>query len=445
MNSKVLICGLGTTGKSAMEIFDPLKTDIYVHDDNEKNYENLPKYVSIYSGEDVDYMIKSPGIPLNHPFVKEIAEKGIEIISDIELAYRITECENIIAISGTNGKTTITSLLQEVFQEAGKTSYMGGNVGIGILPLAQKAKKDDILVIECSSFQLETTTTFAPKIAILTNVTEDHLDHHGSLENYQESKKKIFANQKEGDALILNVDDPYLAMLGEEREEAYVVSLHSVQQYGAYESEGELFYNIEGKPTFFMNRKEIGVVGDHNVRNLLEVLLAALLMGVEPESIRKTFQNFRGVEHRIEFVGEHNGVRAYNDSKGTNPDSTMVAVKAMEWDTLLLAGGYNKGSDYHELLESGKNKIKKLYLFGETAEIIEETAQELGYKNIERFPSLKDATLNALVEAKENEAILLSPACASWDQFKNYEERGREFKKLVKQFWKEKMSNGEEE
>ena len=430
MDKDILIIGLGTTGMSAIDALYSKGFNIYVYDDNKENFNKCPENVAWYKGEEIDFIIKSPGIPLSNPFVYDLMKK-YPIYSDIELAYRLTKCENIIAITGTNGKTTMVTLFQKVMDDANKKSYLGGNVGVGILPLALEAEKDDVMIIECSSFQLETIEKFKPKIAIISNITEDHIDHHGNVENYRNSKKNIFKNQDEDDFLILNIDDSYTAMIGEEHENAFVVSLLPIQQKGAYLSEGNLWFNLDDQPKKFMDRDELQVVGDHNVRNLLEVLLAALLIGVDEDSIRESFRTFKGVEHRIEFVDEYKKVKIYNDSKGTNPDSTIVAVDSMPGPVHLLAGGYNKGADFAPMFEKISSKIKNLYLFGETAPMLKKTAKEWGVENIYMFATMEEAVKKSFTKVKRGDAILLSPACASWDQFDNYADRGNKFKEIV--------------
>ena len=433
-NKKILIYGLGTTGLSAI---DALKDDnsLYVYDDNKGRVDLIEEELPFYDGEDVDFVVKSPGIPLDSGLLPELAEKDVPIISDIEVAYLLSDCENFIAITGTNGKTTTTDLLYHLLIDGGKVAYVGGNIGVGVLPLAKRAKKDDYLVIECSSFQLETTLEFRLKVAILTNVTEDHLDHHKSVEAYRKSKEKVFANQRDEDVLILNIDDPYLAMIGEEADHALVVSTTPVQQDGAYKDQDALYLSYKGEKVFLMNRSDMLLVGDHNVRNALEAALCAYVLGVDVASIKNTLMNYRGVSHRMEFVDTFNGVDYYNDSKGTNPDSTDVALASLSKPIHLLAGGFDKGSDFKSLFEKHAPAIACLYVYGATKAIIKEEALEAGVKEVKEFETMKEAAEAAMDRAVAGEAVLLSPACASWDQFPNYEVRGDEFKQIVRERW----------
>lgn len=428
-NKKILVYGLGKTGLSAIDALAEDNT-LYVYDDDPSHFD-LAEGLPVYDGESVDFVIKSPCIPLDQGILPELEKRNIPVLSDIEIAYRISECENFLAITGTNGKTTVTDLLYHLLIDGGKVAYVGGNIGIGILPIAKRAGKDDILVIECSSFQLETIDEFKPKVAILTNITEDHLDHHKSVDSYRESKKNIYKNQGEGDYLILNIDDPYLAMTGEELGSPLVVSTTPIQQDGAYRDGDKLYLVLGGETIYLMDRDEMLLVGDHNVRNALEASLAAYIMGVDVESIRNTLMSYRGKDHRMEYVATIEGVDAYNDSKGTNPDSTDVALASFSRPVRLLAGGYDKGSDFKELFKRHREGIAGLYLFGETKSIMEEEAREEGVRNINVFETMEEATEKALDGSEEGDILLLSPACASWDQFKSYEERGDRFKALI--------------
>ncbi|MDY3118610.1 MAG: UDP-N-acetylmuramoyl-L-alanine--D-glutamate ligase [Peptoniphilus sp.] len=433
-NKSILIYGLGTTGLSAIDALKDENT-LYIYDDDKSRASLLAEAYPFYDGEAVDFVVKSPGITLDSGWLPELVQREIPVISDIEVAYRLSDCENFIAVTGTNGKTTTTDLLYHLLIDGGKIAYVGGNIGVGVLPLAKRAKKDDYLVIECSSFQLETTLTFKPKVAILTNITEDHLDHHKSVEAYRKSKQKAYANQDDSDVLILNIDDPYLAMIGEEMDDALVVSTTPVQQDGAYKDQEKLYLSYKGERMELMDRSDMALVGDHNVRNALEAALCAYVLGVDVDSIRKTLRNYRGVSHRMEFVGTYRDVDYYNDSKGTNPDSTDVALSSLTKPIHLLAGGFDKGSDFKALFEKHAERIACLYVFGATKAIIKEEALEAGVKDIMDFDTMDEAANAAMDRARAGEAVLLSPACASWDQFPNYEVRGDEFKRIVKEKW----------
>lgn len=433
---KILILGLGATGKSAMDNLPQDQYELYAYDDREELTEGLPEYVQKYDPDvDFDLVLKSPGISMENKMVRTFVEQKIPIFSDIELAYLLTSSKHIFAITGTNGKTTVCLLLHQVLQDAGCSGYLGGNIGIGILEPALKANKDDYLIIECSSFQLETTEKFRPEIAIITNISEDHLDHHGGLENYQKSKLKIFKNQTDDDVLILNIDDSYLSNIGEENPRAFVTSVRNLEERGAYILDDKLWYNLGDGPTYFMDVKDLRLRGNHHLRNFLEVLVAARWLGVASDRIKETFMNFKGVEHRGEFILNHEGVTVINDSKGTNVDSTVTAVESIDEPVHLIAGGYNKGSDFSPMFDQIGQSIKKLYLIGETADLMKEEAESAGVLSVQKFDNLREATQAAMNEAKAGETIILSPACASWDQYNNFEERGREFKQIVLEMW----------
>lgn len=432
---KLLVLGLGMTGQSAIKHLSKDAYQIYAYDDNDSFKENLPEYVEWYEDQELDLVLKSPGIPMDNKLVQQLKEKEILIISDIELAYRMTKSAHIAAITGTNGKTTCAILLNKVLENAGLTSHLTGNVGIPILDTALEATKDDYLVIECSSFQLESTYLFKPNIAIITNITEDHLDHHAGIENYRESKLNICRNQTKEDTLILNIDDPYLCSLAEGLDQAYMVSINPIEEKGAYLSEGKLWYNLGEGPIEFMDVDDLYVIGEHNYINLLQVLVAALIIGVDPGSVRETFSAFKGVEHRMEFLLNHDGILVYNDSKGTNPQSTEVALMSLDAPVHLIAGGFDKGSDFQELFNKTGDKIDSIYAIGETKDKIVEEASVAGIKNIFEFKSLKEATELAMDRAKPGEIILLSPACASWGMYRNFEERGDEFKEIILNRW----------
>ncbi|MDO5036864.1 MAG: UDP-N-acetylmuramoyl-L-alanine--D-glutamate ligase [Tissierellia bacterium] len=436
MKKNILVMGLGTTGQSALKALKGQGVKLFAYDDQGERQKDLEEGVSWYKEEDpVDLVVKSPGIKLDHPLLKSLREKDISIISDIELAYRLSKSKYFLAVTGTNGKTTVASLLHRVIVEGGKKAYLVGNIGVGILGPALEAEEEDILVVEASSFQLETTERFKPYISIITNLSVDHLDHHGSLEAYHQAKKKIYANQTEEDLLILNREDPISRDLEVKGPQVLRIGLEADPDLAAYYAQGKLWYNLGGGPQALMEAKDLKVLGLHNIQNLLQVLLAALYLGIDPQSIRQTFRDFKGVEHRIEYLISHGGVRVYNDSKGTNPDSTEIAVKSMPCPVHLLAGGYDKGSQFEPMFLAIKDKIEGLYLYGETKDILKAAAQEAGIESIYVFSNLEEATRAAMKRAKSGQAILLSPACASWDQYPNFEVRGQAFKDLILGQW----------
>lgn len=434
-NKNVLIFGFGITGKSALKFLNDFPCKIYVYDKNLdlENIETEEDFI-IFKEEDlknIDLIVKSPGIYPDHEILEKARELNINIISDIELAYRNLKTDKIVAITGTNGKTTTTTLVGDILQRKNKT-YVVGNIGKGILEITNEASADDFVVIEASSFQLEDTIEFKPNIALLTYVTSDHLDWHKSVENYVNAKFKIFANQDENDYAILNYEDKDLAAKHNIRSKIYYFSIEDVNENGAYLKDNKIFFRDEGETSEIIDTNEIKIPGIHNIKNIMGSIIIAKLFGIENEIIRKSISNFTGVEHRIEFVRNINGIKYYNDSKGTNPDSTEVAIQAMDGEVILIAGGYDKGANFDELIEKSKEKLDSVVLFGETADKIASSCKKSG---IEFFvvENLQKAIELVNNFAKKGEDVLFSPACASWDMYNDYEERGRHFKNLVRE------------
>ena len=418
-----------------MKFLRDFPVKIYIYDKN-IDLQNLKvdEDFIIFKDEDldkIDLIVKSPGIyPFDDLLVKA-REKNIEIISDIELSYRYLKTDNVVAVTGTNGKTTTTTIVGDILKRKAKT-FVVGNIGKGILEITKEAKKDDFIVIEASSFQLEDTINFKPHIALLTYVTSDHLDWHKTTENYVKAKLKIFANQDEDDFAILNYEDRNLAKKHNIKAQKYYFSMEKISEKGSYFEDGKIYYN-DGKSTEeILEVKDLKIPGVHNIKNVMAAIIIAKLFGIDSNTIKRSISSFTGVEHRIEFVRELNGVKYYNDSKGTNPDSTEVAIAAMDGYVILIAGGYDKNSNFDNLIEKSKDKLKTVILLGETADKISNSCK----KSKVEFYIVKD--LNKAVElakklAVKGEDVLLSPACASWDMYSNYEARGRHFKDLVRE------------
>lgn len=434
-NKNILIMGFGVTGKTTLKFLKEFPCKIYVYDSNQDLHKlNVEEDFIIFKEEDLDYIdliVKSPGIYPFHELLEKAREKNIEIISDIELSYRNLKTENVIAVTGTNGKTTTTTILGDILRRVAKT-YVVGNIGRGILEITKEASDDDYVVIEASSFQLEDTIKFKPHIGVLTYVTSDHLDWHKTRQNYVDAKFKIFKNQDENDFAILNYEDKNLAEEYKLKAEKYYFSMEKIGDKGAYVDNGKIYFNNGEKTEEVLDIKDIKIPGDHNVRNIMAAIIACKLLNIDLDLIKKSILSFTGVEHRIEFVREVDGVKYYNDSKGTNPDSTEVAVAAMDGDVVLIAGGYDKGADFDNLIEKSKDKIKTAILFGETAEKISNSCKKSG---VEFYitEDLKKAVELARKLSSSGDDVLLSPACASWDMYKSYEIRGQHFKDLVKE------------
>lgn len=434
-NKNILIMGFGVTGKSSLKFLREFPVKIYIYDKKiDLQSLKVDEDFIIFKDEDldkIDLIVKSPGIyPFDDLLVKA-REKNIEIISDIELSYRYLKTDNVVAVTGTNGKTTTTTIVGDILKRKAKT-FVVGNIGRGILEITKEAKKDDFVVIEASSFQLEDTIKFKPHIALLTYVTSDHLDWHKTTENYVKAKLKIFANQDENDFAILNYEDRNLAKKYNIKAQKYYFSMEKISEKGSYFEDGKIYYNDGKNSEEILDVKDLKIPGVHNIKNVMAAIIIAKLFGIDSNTIKRSISSFTGVEHRIEFVRELNGVKYYNDSKGTNPDSTEVAIAAMDGYVILIAGGYDKNSNFDNLIEKSKDKLKTVILLGETADKISNSCK----KSDVEFYIVKD--LNKAVElakklAVKGEDVLLSPACASWDMYSNYEARGRHFKDLVRE------------
>ncbi len=441
---KVLVTGLGISGIAAIKALDILGADIAVTDMKKeeelgealKEIENIEVEKILGSNDvdldSIDMILKSPGMPPNLNIFKEAREKGIEILTDIELAYRISDAR-FVCITGTNGKTTSTMLTGEVFSRAYEKVYVTGNVGVGILSKAKELLDDEsIFIIETSSFQLEDTKEFSPAVSLITNITPDHLDWHGSYENYIAAKAKIFRNQTENEFTVFNHEDKVLRELSSEVKSELLYFSDTEKVKGVYVSDGKIIWNTGDSEETVMKTEEINIPGRHNLQNIIGVIAVSKAFGIDSETIREAVMNFSGVEHRLEFVEEIDGVKYYNDSKGTNVDSTIKAIEGLEKPINLIAGGKDKGGEFDELIEAFDGKIEEMILLGETAQKIEDTARKHGFTNIVRVKDMKEAVKEASEKAKPGYTVLLSPACASWDMYKSYEVRGEDFKNNVK-------------
>ena len=378
-----------------------------------------------------DVVIMSPGVPLTVEPARAALANGIAVIGELELAYYFTKAP-IIAITGTNGKTTTTALVGEIFKDAGWNTLVGGNIGLPLVTEVEKYGPEDIIVAEVSSFQLETTKYFKPKVGVILNITPDHLDRHFTMENYVEEKAKIFINQGPGDFAVLNYDNALTVSLGNKsRGRTVFFSRLMDLQRGVYVRGEKIIANLDGRDEVVCGSEELGIPGAHNLENALAAVAVAKAMGIDNNSLAKTLKRFSGVSHRLEFVAEINGVRYVNDSKGTNPDASIKALEAYENPIVLIAGGKNKGSDFGEFAGKVKEKARVLVVLGQSAQLIAEAARARGFENILYANDFKEAVSLAHHAARPGEIVLLSPACASWDMFKSFEERGDLFKELV--------------
>ncbi|MGN0986269.1 MAG: UDP-N-acetylmuramoyl-L-alanine--D-glutamate ligase, partial [Otoolea sp.] len=380
----------------------------------------------------VELAIISPGISLEAPFVAVLDDAGVPIWGEMQLAYHCAKGK-LVAITGTNGKTTTTALTGEIMKAQYEDVYVVGNIGEPFSLHALDTTEDSVTVAEVSSFMLETIMDFRPNVSAITNITPDHLDRHKTMECYIETKERITKNQKEGDTCVLNYDDPVLREFGETLK-INVVYFSSRQELkkGYYLKDEKIVYNDGKKVTEIVDVNELNLLGRHNHENVMTAVAIAMNMGVPLEKIQKVIKEFKAVEHRIEFVTERFGVKYYNDSKGTNPDAAIQGIKAMPGPTLLIAGGYDKHSEFDEWIESFDGKVRYLVLIGQTRDKIAECAKRHGFTDIMYAEDLLEAVQVCASYANPGDNVLLSPACASWGQFKNYEERGEKFKEYVR-------------
>lgn len=386
-----------------------------------------------------DLVVPSPGVPADHPLLAAARAERIAVFSEIELAWRFLS-GRMAAVTGSNGKTTTTALLGHLLETAGIPTLVGGNIGTPLISRVETSSEATVTVAEVSSFQLETIRDFRPDISLLLNLTPDHLDRHPSLEAYARAKARIFENQRDGDAAILNADDPGSAGLAPTRPRVYWFSRTRRVAAGAYLRGAEIVFRDDGTETILLRREEIGLRGDHNVENVLAAAAAAFLAGAKPAAIASGVRSFAGVEHRLEFVAEIAGVAYFNDSKATNVDATLKAIDAFPGNLFIILGGKDKGGDFTLLAPSLAARARLVLLIGAAAEKI--AGQLAGCAPLERAGTLERALRIARERAAPGDTVLLAPACASFDQFENYEHRGRVFKQLVRQL--EHEARGEE-
>ncbi|MBR6570555.1 MAG: UDP-N-acetylmuramoyl-L-alanine--D-glutamate ligase [Clostridia bacterium] len=384
---------------------------------------------------EADVLIISPGVPVNAPVVLAAKEKGMPVAGELEAASTLLKSP-YVAISGTNGKTTTTTLVGKIFENAGRITHVAGNIGYPLSAVAMKDRAEDMTVVEVSSFQLETIETFHPRVAALLNITEDHLNRHGTMEEYIRLKKRIFENQTADDFAVLNMDDPELVkMVPDLKAQVAFFSRTQKVENGAFVEDGKIVWQWHGERRAICDADQILIPGPHNLENALAAAAMTSAMGIPAPVIRHTLMTFTGVEHRIEKVRVFEGVSYINDSKGTNVDSTIKAVQSMKAPTVILLGGYDKHTDFmplcREIVASGQ--IAHAVVLGETAEQICRQLKEAGYTAITHAESLQDAVDKARALAAPGGNVLLSPACASFDMFRDYEERGRVFKDIVNQ------------
>ncbi len=442
-NRRVLVIGLGRTGIATARFCAEKGAGVVVADEKPPSeLKDALKAISDVSVElklgmhdeeimsTVDLIIPSPGVPPFHYLLAAARERGIPVISEIELAYRFLTTP-IIAITGTNGKTTTTQLIGEILKKWGKNVFVGGNIGNPLIGVAGKDKEFEYLVVELSSFQLQWIERFRPSIAVLLNVSPDHVDYHGTYEEYRRAKERIFENQTDRDLAILNADDSEAASLGRKLKADVVwFSSSSMVKKGMFKKGDVLrFRNHEGLEEEY-SMSTIRLRGNHNYENIMAAIMAVRQCGCPPPVIRRTLETFGGLTHRMEFIGRAGGVDFYNDSKGTNVDAVVRALEAFPNPVILLLGGRNKGGDFSRLTTSIKQKARNVVIFGEARKEIQTAVGNVVPTAMTE--TLKEAIDTAWSNAQSGDVVLLSPGCASFDEFKNYEERGNFFKHRVR-------------
>src|ERR1700674_1134999 len=376
-----------------------------------------------------DLIVVSPGVPVDSPPLLQARALGESVIGEIELAAQFL-LGPIVAITGSNGKTTTTTLTGEILTAAGLPTLVGGNIGTPAISLAERANPDTVIVLEISSFQLETIRTFRPKVAVILNVTPDHLDRHRTFEAYVDAKARIFENQQASDFAVLNADDPTcVAMASRTRAQVFWFSRQKEVEQGAWVRDGNIVFRNGSSQKEIMQVSEIPLKGAHNLENVLAAVCAGALMGCAPEKIRQAARDFKAVEHRLEFVATIRGVDYYNDSKATNVDATIKALESFPANIHLILGGKDKGSDYTVLNDLLRQRVKRVYTIGAAAAKIESQIKNVEVVHAE---TLENALRKANAVAQAGDVVLLAPACASFDQFKNYEQRGQVFKEIVR-------------
>jgi UDP-N-acetylmuramoylalanine--D-glutamate ligase len=442
---KVLVVGLGKSGLAAALFLRRRGAQVTVSDVRSADQlaKEIPALIEagimVESGghglltfRRQDLIVVSPGVPLDTPELAQVKSFGLPVIGELELAARFLK-GHTLAVTGSNGKTTTTTLLGEILEASGLRTLVGGNIGVPVVALIEQSTDETWSVLEVSSFQLESTEQFHPDIAVILNITPDHLDRHGSFENYARAKERIFAAQTAEDSLILNADNtPCVEAAARSKAKVYWFSIEHPVAQGAWLEQGAVVYRAapDSATEYVMPSRGIPLKGTHNIENVLAAVVAARLAGVPSEVISRSIENFRAVEHRLEYVATRNGVEYYNDSKATNVDATSKAVAAFSGGIHLILGGKHKGSPYTVLAPLLRERVSAVYTIGVAAPKIESDLR--GVVSIHSCETLDNAVHVAAAAARPGDVVLLAPACSSFDQFENYEQRGRVFKQLVK-------------
>lgn len=442
---RILVVGMARSGVAAAALANELGARVTVTDS--KPYEALAEAFRPLEGLDItsalgengvdrvkdsDLVLLSPGVPLTAPVVLEARRLGVPVTGELEFASRLCPCE-YGAVTGTNGKTTTVTLLSEMFDSAGMGRHACGNIGYPFSQTVTECRENEKVAVEVSSFQLETTVCFHPRAAAVLNVTEDHLNRHGTMEVYTGLKKHVFDAMDENDTAVLNMEDEATRKMTEIRPRILMFSSERETDEGLFVKNGVVTARMDGRETPVIRAEDIYIPGKHNLENAMAASALALAMGVDRERVAETLRTFRGVEHRIEFVRELNGIRYINDSKGTNCDSTDKAIRAMTRPTVLILGGYDKHVSFDALGEVIRNSpmIARCVLMGDTADKIEASLKKAGFVDYTRAGDMEEAIGVSTRLAGDGWNVLLSPACASFDMFRDFEQRGKVFKEIV--------------
>ncbi len=441
-NKKISVIGAVRSGVGAAKLIKKLGGIPFVSDMGEAA--KLKKFTDVLTENkiefetgghtekvfDCDFIVVSPGVPSDAKILKDALDKKIDVISEVELAASICK-GNIIAITGTNGKTTTTSLCAYVFDKCGKKVYSAGNIGLAFSEIAAEVKEDEFVALEVSSFQLDFIKDFKPKVAAILNITPDHLNRYeNKFENYIASKNRIYLNQDSGDYLILNADDEVISnSIKNVKSNIVRFSLKTQQENGVYVDSENIILKLAGNEKFRCSVNDLSLLGEHNIANTMAVIAAAKLFDLDSKLIKEAIGSFKGVEHRLELVREIDGVKYINDSKATNVDSVWYALRSFDDPIFLILGGQDKGNDYNKIKNLVIDRVKKIYAIGSSAEKVFNFFHS--FVKVEVKGTMQDVVLAVNQEARENDVVLLSPACASFDMFDNYEHRGKVFKEVV--------------
>ncbi len=441
-NKRVMVVGMAKSGVSAARLLLRLGAKVMLYDQKDASAFSLGDLLEqceswlggdpMAAVERADALVLSPGVPTRLAFIQEAYQRKLPVISEIELGFQASQAD-FVCISGTNGKTTTTALTGEIFKNAGRKTYVLGNIGVPICDMALETEPGDTVVAEVAALQLETVDTFHPRAAALLNLTVDHMDRFGTMEYYTACKMRMFENQTAEDFAVMNWDDP-LVRQEAEKVKGRLLRFSRTQKVdeGAWvDAQGIIHFSMGGQDAQICHSEQVRIPGAHNLENALAAVCLASAMGIAPKDIAYTLGTFPGVEHRIEFVRTVNGVTFINDSKGTNPDATIKAIQAMKSPTVLILGGFDKHSEFGQLFAAMDDKIRGAVVLGETKPKILAAAREAGFGPVEEAETFREAVLKAYRMAPKGGTVLLSPACASWDMFRDFEQRGQVFKEIA--------------